>query len=165
VAKIGRYVLKKRNNNVLQGLQQLLPALSQQQGWEEKLDLHSIFLNWDELLDEDMVSHCQPQKIVKNVLWIEAENSAWLQQFQFQTVLILERLNRSLRCSRLKGLRFYVAEKAFEKAEDPQPSLRYVRPPAKDVTAFEEQIASIADEESRESLLRFWYLSQAWKKE
>lgn len=157
--------VKSRDKKNLQGLLHLLPALSRHQGWEEKLDLHSIFVHWEELLDDDMVSHSQPQKIVKNVLWIEVENSAWLQQFQFQTVLILELLNKSLRLSKLRGLRFYVAEKAYTKADDPEPSLHYVRPPAEDVAAFEEQIASISDEESKESLLRFWYLSQACKKE
>ncbi len=146
-------------------MQQLLPSLSRGQGWEEKLDLHSIFVRWDELLDEETASHCRPQKIVQNVLWIEAENAAWLQQFQFQTVYILDTLNRSLRLSRLKKLRFYVAEKPFPKKEEVEAPLRYVPPPAVDVALFEEQIASIPDAEIRESLLRFWYLSQACKKE
>jgi hypothetical protein len=93
----------------ISGINALLLRLSQQQGWEVQLDLHSIFVNWQELLSSDITDHCQPLKIVKKVLWVEAENSVWLQQFQFQTVLLLEILNKSLRLSKLTGLRFCVA--------------------------------------------------------
>lgn len=158
-------MVKKRDDNILLGLRHLLPHLSRGQGWEEKLDLHSIFVHWDELLDTETASHCRPQKIVQNVLWIEAENAAWLQQFQFQTVYILDTLNKSLRLSRLKKLRFYVAEKPFPQKDEVEPPLRYVQPHTRDVALFEEQIASIPDTEVRESLLRFWYISQACKKE
>jgi len=153
----------KKTQSTLQGLGNLLPQLSQQKGWQVQLDLHSIFRHWDRLLECEITEHCQPLKIVRKELWIEVENSAWLQQFQYQSVLILETLNKSLRISKLKGLRFFVAEKAFEKEEEETP-LRYVPPPAEEVTEFETQIASIADEASREALLRFWYLSKACKR-
>ena len=153
----------KKAQSTLQGLGNLLPQLSQQKGWQVQLDLHSIFRRWDRLLESEITEHCQPLKIVRKELWIEVENSAWLQQFQYQSVLILETLNKSLRISKLKGLRFFVAEKAFEKEEEETP-LRYVPPPAKEVTEFETQIASITDEASREALLRFWYLSKACKR-
>ncbi len=153
----------KKAQSTLQGLGNLLPQLSQQKGWQVQLDLHSIFRRWDRLLESEITEHCQPLKIVRKELWIEVENSAWLQQFQYQSVLILETLNKSLRISKLKGLRFFVAEKAFEKEEEETP-LRYVPPPAEEVTEFETQIASIADEASREALLRFWYLSKACKR-
>jgi hypothetical protein len=150
----------KKNKNLLQGLGDLLPQLSQQKGWQVQLDLHSIFRRWNILLESEIAEHCQPLKIVRNELWIEVENSAWLQQFQYQSVLILETLNKSLQISKLKGLRFFVAEKEFEKVKEEEP-LRYVPPPAEEVAEFEKQVASISDEASREALLRFWYLSKA----
>jgi predicted nucleic acid-binding Zn ribbon protein len=155
----------KKKSNSLQGLENLLPQLSQQRGWEEQLDLHSIFVRWHELVDSEIADHCQPLKIVKKVLWCEVENSAWLQQLQFQTVLLLDILNKSLRFSRLKGLRFCVAEKERRKEEKKELTLRYVQPPAEDVAAFEHQAESISDKDSRDALVRFWYLSQACRKE
>ncbi len=149
----------------LQGLAALLPQLSRQKNWEEQLDLHSLFLHWHELLDSDITDHCQPLKIVKKVLWVEVENSAWLQQFQFQTVLLLDILNKSLRISTLKGLRFCLAKKERDAENVAEPVLRYVQPPAEDVATFERQVESISDKDVRESLIRFWYLSQACKKE
>jgi len=155
----------KKNSNQLQGLENLLPQLSQQRGWEEQLDLHSIFVRWHELVDSEMAEHCQPLKIVKKVLWLEVENSAWLQQLQFQTVLLLDILNKSLRLSKLKGLRFCVAEKERCKEEKNEPSLRYVQPPARDIAAFKQQAGSISDKDARDALVRFWYLSRACRKE
>jgi predicted nucleic acid-binding Zn ribbon protein len=155
----------KKNSKSLQGLETLLPQLSQQHGWEEQLDLHSIFVHWHELVDGETAKHCQPLKIVKKVLWLEVENSAWLQQLQFQTVVLLDIFNKSLRRSRLKGLRFVVAEKEKQEEEKEEPSLRYVQPPARDIAAFEKQAGSIPDKDVRDALVRFWYLSQACKKE
>ena len=153
----------KKKKNTLQGLVNLLPQLSQQRGWKEQLELHSVFLDWEELLDKEITAHCKPLKIVKKVLWVEAENSAWLQQFQYQSAFLLQTLNQSLATTKLKGIRFYVAEKEFEEEKKEAP-LRYVPPPAQELADFEKQVSSIADKESREALLRFWYLSKACKR-
>lgn len=154
----------KENSKTLQGLALLLPQITRQRGWEDQLDLHSIFVNWQELVDEDMAAHCRPLKIVKRVLWLEAENSSWLQQFQYQTVFTLGKLNSSLRKTRLKGLRFCVAEKAMEDEGSSEPALRYQQPLAADIAAFESCVGSISDKDAREALFRFWYLSRACKK-
>ena len=152
--------MKREEIKRLQGLGDLLPQLSRQRGWKEQLDMHSIFLRWEELLDSETVKHCRPLKIVRQVLWVEVENSAWLQQYQFQSQLFLETLNQSLRLSKLKGLRFYVADKEFEEKKKEIP-LRYVQPSAEELATFEQQISIISDDNSREALLRFWYLSKA----
>lgn len=154
----------KKDDKQLQGLVHLLPQLSKHRGWEEQLDMHSLFVRWPKLVDRDTALHCKPLKIVKKVLWVEVENSAWLQQLQFQTVPLLEILNNALSISRLEGLRFCIAEKEKEKAGT-GPLLRYVPPPAEELAAFERQVESITDKETREALIRFWYLSQACKKE
>jgi Dna[CI] antecedent, DciA len=156
--------IMKKNNKQLQGLVHLLPQLSKHQGWEEQLDMHSLFGRWSELLDRHTALHCKPLKIINKVLWVEVENSAWLQQLQFQTVPILEILNNALSISRIEGLRFCVADQEEAAKVETGPVLCYVPPPAEDLAAFERQVESISDEEVREALIRFWYLSQACKK-
>lgn len=155
----------KKENKQLQGLVNLLPQLSKHRGWEEQLDMHSLFVRWSKLVDKDTALHCKPLKIVKKVLWVEVENSAWLQQLQFQTVHLLAILNDALSISRLEGLRFCIAEHEQAEKDNPGPLLRYVPPPAEDLAAFERQVESIADKDAREALIRFWYLSQACKRE
>lgn len=155
----------KKNDATLLGLENLLPKLSQQRGWEEQLDLHSIFLNWHELLDTDVTDHCQPLKIVAKVLWIEVENSAWLQQMQFQTVQLLDVFNGSLRLSKLEGLRFCIEKEERVTVKKSEQGLSYVQPSSKDIAAFEQQVEGIPDEAVRDAFVHFWYLSQACRKE
>jgi len=155
----------KKDSKQLQCLDNLMPQFARNRGWEEQLDLHSVFTHWHTLVAEDVAEHSQPLKIVKKVLWIEVENSAWLQQLQFQTVVLLDILNRSLRLSQFKGLRFVLAEKENNEKAKKKPTLRFVQPPADEIAAFERQVASIPDKDSREALVRFWYLSKACRKE
>ncbi|MCK5070341.1 MAG: DUF721 domain-containing protein [Desulfocapsa sp.] len=155
----------KKNKSRPQGLDKFLPQLANQQGWAEQLDLHSVFLQWNDLVESDIADHCQPQKIVKNVLWVEVENSAWLQQLQFQTLPLLDILNRSFKMSKLKGLRFCLATKEQIKKVEKEQSLRYVQPSVQDVEAFEKQTETISDKDSRDALVRLWYLAHACKKE
>ncbi len=155
----------KKKKATLEGLNALLPHFSRTQGWEEQLDLHTVFVNWEELVDEDTAVHCQPLKIVKKVLWVEVENSAWLQQLQFQTVQLLAILNDSLQRSKLIGLRFCIAEQRQNSKNEKDVVLRYVPPPAEELEAFEKQAATIVDKDAREALVRFWYLSKACRKE
>ncbi len=155
--------MKKQKHSLL-GLERVLPMLSQQRGWEEQLDLHSVFVNWSKLLDKDISDHCQPLKIISKVLWIEVENSAWLQQFQFQTVLILDVLNQSLRISKLKGIRFCVESEERRATEQQKPALVYSQPSAEEITEFEQQIECIPDKNVRDAMIRFWYISHACKK-
>ena len=54
------------------------------------------------------------------MLWIEVENSAWLQQFQYQTVQLLDVFNQSLKKSQLQGLRFCVAGQEKKKDKEPE---------------------------------------------
>lgn len=155
-----QYEMKNKKKSI-QGIAELLPQLAQNRGWEEQLDLHSIFVHWHDLIDAETAAHCQPLKIVKKILWVEVENSAWLQQLQFQTVVLLKILNQSLRLSKLEGLRFCVAEKENVDKEEGGATLHYVQPSATDIASFEQQAMSISDEDVRNALVRFWYLSQA----
>lgn len=148
-----------------QAIADMLPALIRSQGWEIQLDQHSIFLNWQNIVDRETGKHCLPLKISKGVLWIEVENSAWLQQMQYQKQSILDTVNASLRKSTLQGVKFSLPKGRSGKPPEKDPVLRFVPPAVADVDAFERQIAGIADEQCRAALLRFWYLAHACRKE
>jgi predicted nucleic acid-binding Zn ribbon protein len=140
-------------------------ALIREKGWERKFDQHRVFPVWEELVDKDTAAHSRPLKVVKDVLWVEAENSAWVQQLQFQKIFLLETLNGYLRSSTFSNIRFVVQEKPIEESVEKTTSMQFIPPPPDQVERFKEQISFIEDKDIRESLLRLWYLSQACRRE
>ena len=142
----------------------ILPGLVRQNGWEMQLDLHSIFGNWEKVVDQETAQHCRPLKISRGTLWLEADNSAWLQQLRYQKQQLLEAINGSLKKSRIEDIK-YVLPKGddVQKVSDSKP-VRFIPPQAPLIDSFRNQISTIEDEECREALFRFWYLAHACRK-
>lgn len=155
----------KKNSSV--NVAALLPNLVRHKGWEKQLDLHSIFPEWSTLANEDFAEHARPLKIERDVLWLEVENSAWLQQFQYGKYELLADLNDFLRLGQLKDIKMVLPSKkdklSFNPDEKGQP-VCFERPAPEKVEAFQEQVNCIEDEKCREALMQFWYLSNACKK-
>ena len=151
-----------------QKISAILPELVKSKGWEARLDLYSIFPKWRKLVGEDIAGCTRPWKIDKNVLWIEVENSAWMQQLQFEKLAILERLNAALRITSIRDIRMVLPkpqEDRFPDREPELPKVRFVSPPQEKVKAFEQRVEGIRDDECRQALFRFWYLCQACKQD
>ena len=153
---------RKQKYKVVSGV---LPGLMRDRGWEKQLDLHSIFPRWSELVDPEVSDHAKPLKIVRGVLWLEVENSSWLQELQYQKFHLLDVLNESLRLSRLTDIKMALPVARKKRKVEPDRKIKFVRPDPKKIEAFEEQVSFIADEKCRDALMQFWYLSQACKVE
>lgn len=138
----------------------ILPGLVRDRGWETQLDLHSIFPNWRKVVGGDAGNYAVPLKIVKGTLWLEVENSAWLQQFQFQKISLLDAVNAFLKKSSIRDIRF-VLPSGKEKESTPLEKVQFKAPPRDELRKFEEQVAFIEDKEIRDSLVQLWYLSKA----
>jgi hypothetical protein len=117
------------------------------------------------LVDPDTAAHSRPLKVVKDVLVLEVDNSAWMQQLRFQKLHLLELLNSQLGIARFSDIRFTLRGKEPEQQGRPAATVRFEPPPADQVAAFKEQIEIIEDEASRESLLRLWYLAHACRRD
>jgi hypothetical protein len=144
---------------------EILPHLIRESGWEIQLDLHSVFADWRKIAAPEIADHCRPVKIRRGVLWLEVENSAWLQQLRFQKHQLLEAVNATLKHSSFQDIKLILPEKNTQKNQEKSSGLCFVSPPPEAVAAFERQIAFIDDEKCREALLRFWYLAQACRRE
>ncbi len=154
---------KSDNDNTISGV---LPRLSRNMGWQKQLDLHSIFINWKEIVGEDFKDHAEPQKVERGVLWLEVENSSWLQHFQFAKMELIESLNRRLKLNSIKDIKMVLPKGEVKKnLEKPGPVVTFVRPSAAKISAFQRQVECIADEKCREALMQFWYLAEACKRE
>ncbi len=138
-----------------------LPGLIRDCGWEIMLDMHSVFSHWQILADEDTAEHAAPLKIVAGVLWVEVENSGWMQDLQYRKPQLLHSINRFLKKSRIRDLRFVLPEGVKQEVEKKAEPIRFIAPPPEKVREFAQQIESINDTASREALMRFWYLAHA----
>jgi hypothetical protein len=148
-------------------LAQVLPDLVRAKGWEVRLEQYTLLGRWRELVDEDLAAFARPCRIDKGVLWLEVENSSWLQQFQYQTEELLATLNGCLHHSTLKGIRMVLptAEVVEEIPGSSPAGLRFIKPDEAEVATFRRQVEGIADEQCREALVRLWYLSRACRRE
>lgn len=155
---------KKSTQNT--AIASVLPWLSRTMGWEKQLDLHAIFVHWQDIVGHDFREHAQPQKIERGVLWLLVENSSWLQQLQFAKMELMEILNRRLQLTSIIDIKMILPkDDVFEKHEKPGPAVRFVRPDAAKIAAFQKQVECITDEKCREALMQFWYLAEACKRE
>jgi hypothetical protein len=152
---------RKKSEKILGNI---LPDVVRDRGWETQLDLHSIFPAWKEVVQGDAARYTVPLKIVKGTLWLEVENSAWLQQFQFQKIALLDSINTFLKKSSIRDIRF-VLPSGKEKTEHAREKVRFEAPAREDLKRFEEQVALIEDEAIRDSLVQLWYLSKACVRE
>jgi hypothetical protein len=143
----------------------MLPNLIHDSGWEIQLDLHSVFPYWREIADEDTAAHAEPLKIITGILWVEVENSGWMQQLQYRKPFLLKSINAFLKKSRIRDIRYVLPEGKEQELEKTGKMVRFVAPSAAEVRKFERQIESIADTASREALMRFWYLAHACQRD
>jgi hypothetical protein len=157
--------MSKRDKSYYKKISGVLSGVVNHQGWDRKLDMHSVFLKWEELVGDTLAECTRPHKIVNNVLWIEVETSSWMQQLQFEKIPLLEKLNDSLYLSTFNDIKFILPEKKEKKVERDEPKIRFVAPDDEELKAFEDQVSLIEDVESREALVRLWYLSKACRKE
>lgn len=148
-----------------QSLQATFAGIIRDKDWEKKFDQHRVFHKWGDLVDSETAACARPLKVVQDVLWVEVENSAWLQQLQFKKLALLDILNDYLRVSYFTDIRFTVGTRAAAVEHDQPKRPRMVPPSGEEIEQFEKLVAGIEDEETRESLIRFWYVSQAVRRE
>ena len=154
-----------RKNPSKNKISRLIPSLVHDKGWERQLDLHSIFPRWRELVGEEVHRHAQPLKIEKDVLWMEVENSSWLQQLQYQKLELLDIFNSCYRLACLRDIKMVLpkgsAGQKDKKGGEAALKIEFIKPSDEKIAAFQHQVACIADEQCREALMQFWYLAQA----
>ncbi len=145
----------------------LLPELVRARGWEKQLEHYALFTRWPELVSGDLASYARPLKVERGVLWLEVDNSSWLQQFQYAKVELLDTLNRALSRSTLQDIRMVLPTVRAKDEPVPQPAvrLRFVSPDEEKLAGFRGQAEGIADDQCREALVRLWYLAHSCRRE
>ncbi len=134
-----------------------LSGIASRRGWQSQLHRHRLFLCWDRLVGTEISAHARPVRIVRDVLWIEAANSAWMHHLQLQKILILEEINSAQPASPLADIRLTLAVEEKRAASLPSATVRFHQPSPAARESFQSQIAGIKDEKIRESLMGLWY--------
>jgi len=148
-----------------QSLEATFAGIIRDKDWEKKFDQHRVFPVWREIVDRETAAHARPLKVVNDVLWVEVDNSAWVQQLQFTKLDLLDRLNDHLRVSYFTDIRFTVGESAVTEETTQKHAPRVVPPSEEEIESFRNQIEFIKDEEIREAMTRLWYVSQAVRRD
>lgn len=143
-----------------QSLEATFAGIIRDNEWEWKYDQYRVFAKWKELVGGDIAEHARPQKVVKDVLWLEVDNSAWMQQMQYQKVVLLDTLNDFLRVSYFEDIRFTVGQQVEAEEGKTEKPLQRTPPSAAEIEQFEKQVEFIEDDDVREAFTRFWYVSR-----
>lgn len=118
------------------------------------LDDIGIWELWDGVVGKKIAKHARPSSIKKGVLWVKVTDSIWLQELEFMTQVIKERMNSKLQRQAIKKIRFRVGtpqdriqiDKKRPRQEDDQDLTLEKR------REMEEILARIEDKELRSSL-------------
>jgi hypothetical protein len=74
------------------------------------LDDVRIWKLWESVVGKKIAEHAQPSMMKRGVLLVKVSDSVWLQELEFKTEKIKERLNRRLHREAIKKIRLKVGE-------------------------------------------------------
>ncbi|MFB0532235.1 MAG: DUF721 domain-containing protein [Desulfatiglandales bacterium] len=120
------------------------------------LDDIGIWELWDGVVGKKIAKHARPSSIKKGVLWVKVTDSIWLQELEFMTQVIKERINSKLQRQAIKKIRFRVGEPQ-DRIQTDKKRPRQEEEDDQDLTLekrreMEEILARIKDKELRSSL-------------
>ncbi|HBT97669.1 MAG TPA: hypothetical protein DEB25_08595 [Desulfobulbaceae bacterium] len=144
----------------------ILPGLCQDRGWQAQVEAYALLARWPEVIDAETAAHSRPAKITAGVLWVEAENPAWMQQLQYRRDDMLAALNSRLSHARIREIRLRLPDKSAAAApEEKSPAVRFLPPDPAAFADFTQLAAAVKDPACRQALINFWYLSHACQKD
>ena len=65
-------------------------------GWELPLRMHSVFVQWDQLVGEEIAGHCAPTAFVDGVVTVQADSTTWANSLRLLAPQLVRRLNEDL---------------------------------------------------------------------
>jgi len=142
----------------------ILPGLCRERGWQAQIEAYSLLMRWPEVMDAEIAAHSRPDKIAAGVLWVEAENLAWMQQLQYRRGDMAAALNARLSHSQIKEIRLRLADKPATAPNEEKPAARFLPPDPAALASFTGLAAAVKDSACRQALINFWYLSHACQK-
>jgi hypothetical protein len=85
-------------------ISQLLTAFLEHKKWHNRLELHAVFMFWNDTVGKEIAAVAQPSLIRGNTLWVKVADSVWMQQLQLQKMLLLDKINQQLSGAKLSDI-------------------------------------------------------------
>lgn len=77
-------------------LGQAIGGLLDQQGWQQRAAVGSVFGRWAEIVGRDLAAHTQPDAFADGELAVTADSTAWATQVRLLAPQLVRRLNAEL---------------------------------------------------------------------
>ena len=77
-------------------LGQAIGGLLDQQGWQQRAAIGSVFGRWAEIVGQDLAAHTQPDAFADGELAVIADSTAWATQVRLLAPQLVRRLNAEL---------------------------------------------------------------------
>ncbi len=158
----------------IKNLGSILGGFYQQRNWNRRLELHQVFVFWEQVVGKEIARRALPQEIKKGVLWVNVTDNIWMNQLQFEKYNLLEKINAKLKKISndpspdvLIDLRFHLdpyLEKKTKKTKEEVVPPKAIDPDR--LARFENAISSLGDPELQETMKRIWMTTESrWDKE
>ena len=135
----------------------LLTDLIQQKGWKKQISRNRVFLLWESIVGPEIAHHARPQVIRGKVLWVNVSDSVWMQQLQFQKIMLLEQINQNIETS-IEDIRFSVDPSLDRPLPEPEPQSAppEYQPDPEKKAEMEKLFSSVENREVRRAMKELW---------
>jgi predicted nucleic acid-binding Zn ribbon protein len=79
-----------------QPLTRAIDGLLDQQGWQQRAAMASVFGRWEEIVGHDLAAHTRPDSFSDGELAVAADSTAWATQVRLLAPALVRRLNAEL---------------------------------------------------------------------
>jgi len=87
---------KRQRRDDPQLLTSALGGLLEQNGWQERVAMGSVFGRWAELVGADLAAHTKPDSFADGELAVIADSTAWATQVRLLAPMLVRRLNEEV---------------------------------------------------------------------
>ncbi len=148
--------MNRKHSGRVEKAAEILRSLLVGKKWQHRINLHQVFLFWNEVVGRAIAAHAEPEVIRGSVLWIKVSDSVWMQQLHLQKMLLLEKINERLQGDKLSDLRFHLDVHSGTPAEEPQIKPRKKKNAAALPRELENMISLLESKDTQEALRRLW---------
>jgi predicted nucleic acid-binding Zn ribbon protein len=86
---------------------QLIQQFLQSTGISEKIEENYAMAYWDKIVGKEISEQTEPYRISDGVLFVKVADPAWRNELQFFKTEIINKLNKILKNSAVKDIKFY----------------------------------------------------------